>query len=420
MSDPPSSSTKGRSPAKISSARTRAEPSGADTTEADAFAQQISRVPLGQLRLDPNNPRLGLDAGKLKTQRDLVDRIVEAFGIEDVVSSIAVNGYFDAEPLVGVRQDDGTVVVVEGNRRLAACLILAGDPRGENQQRIAARHLETARENGVDPPASLPVAIFDAGSEMDFLPYLGVRHIAGSLQWGSYAKAKWIARVIEEEELELAQVSSMIGDSENICRRMLRGYYVTEQLMDEGRFDPGESHHRGRGAHTDFPFSWVYTALDRGPLRDWAGVPREPEPDPLHDAEAKERAAELFTFMFGTATVKPAIVESRQISVLAQVLPDKRGAPLLRAGRSAVEAAEELRSTEARLGDAMVRAEDALAKCVSLVSADPPSRGEARRLHDHAERIYGLAEDFLDTVEQLRSQRRRRRGAGGGRDGADG
>lgn len=96
-------------------------------------------VPLDRLLLDGDNPRFGEGSGQ-SSQADILDYIVQKFGVTDVISSLAVNGYFEAEPMVCRDLGDGDFVVAEGNRRLAACLILAGDPRASRQRSLAAQY----------------------------------------------------------------------------------------------------------------------------------------------------------------------------------------------------------------------------------------------------------------------------------------
>ena len=82
--------------------------------------RSTTMVPLGDLLLDPKNPRFGLQ-GRSASQEQILDLIVEKFGVNDVLSSLAVNGYFEAEPMVCRRLPDSEQrVVVEGNRWLAA------------------------------------------------------------------------------------------------------------------------------------------------------------------------------------------------------------------------------------------------------------------------------------------------------------
>lgn len=59
---------------------------------------------LADLLLDADNPRFGGQQVGLVDQVKVLDHIVASYGVDDVLSSLAVNGYFLAEPLVG-RED---------------------------------------------------------------------------------------------------------------------------------------------------------------------------------------------------------------------------------------------------------------------------------------------------------------------------
>src|SRR6266851_1815409 len=92
-----------------------------------ARAPVDSTSPLSKLLLDKDNPRFGFPNRATISQEEILDQIVEKFGVDDVLSSLAVNGYFKVEPLVCRRSPGDFLTVAEGNRRLAACLILSGD-----------------------------------------------------------------------------------------------------------------------------------------------------------------------------------------------------------------------------------------------------------------------------------------------------
>jgi hypothetical protein len=84
------------------------------------------------------NARLG-EAGTSASPRDLVQFLFEYDGAFEVAQSIAVAGFFPNEPLLVV-EEEGRLVVVEGNRRLAALKALK-DPhllQGPIQKRVAA------------------------------------------------------------------------------------------------------------------------------------------------------------------------------------------------------------------------------------------------------------------------------------------
>ena len=53
---------------------------------------------LEELEFDLRNPRYGAGAANIHTESEALDHIVRMFGVNDVLSSIAVNGFFDSEP----------------------------------------------------------------------------------------------------------------------------------------------------------------------------------------------------------------------------------------------------------------------------------------------------------------------------------
>lgn len=230
-------------------------------------SNSLQYITLDQLELDGDNPRLGAKAGQYKSQVEILDAVVNAFGVDNVLSSLAVNGYFAAEPLVVVQQGSGKFKVAEGNRRLASCLILSGDARARHHERRTAQYRELQDQYGTDPISEVPVQILE--DDHNLLSYLGVRHIAASQPWDSYAKAAWVAKVLREsnEGLSLEDVSSMIGDQHRTVARALEGFYVVNQLRENAHFNPDDSYRPGRGSNPAYPFSWVYTALGYGPVR---------------------------------------------------------------------------------------------------------------------------------------------------------
>ena len=93
-----------------------------------ATAGKVYDAPVEQLLLDIKNPRLASGAGG-DTQEDLLRVLWTEMAVDEVAFSIAANGFFREEPLLVIPGDEvkggkGKFIVVEGNRRLAAVLLL--------------------------------------------------------------------------------------------------------------------------------------------------------------------------------------------------------------------------------------------------------------------------------------------------------
>jgi hypothetical protein len=362
-------------------------------------AERIELMPLGQLHLDTRNPRFGGRAGKLKNETAVLDTIVDKFGVEDVLSSLAVNGFFDAEPLVGLRdKKGGGIRIVEGNRRLAACLILANDERAANQQPRGRESQALQKQHKRDPITTVPVLVFEESEWKDeLLPYLGVRHIAASQPWDSYAKAAWIAQVLENGDLTLEDVIQMIGDQHRTTPRMLEGFYFVHQLMDEARFKPGDSLRKGRGSNPDYPFSWVYTALGYSPVRRWLGLEELSEGTNEKPVPKKrlDDAEDFMTFLFGNKTKdrQAAINDSRNIADLAKAVADPARRQLLKRGKTVAEVIELTRPAQERVVSGLMDAQEALSGVLVTLSEGEIRTEQAKELIEPSKKVLTLARD---------------------------
>lgn len=317
----------------------------------------IQHISLDNLILDSNNPRFAEHISEANTQLDIVNMIVDNFGVDDVLSSISVSGYFSAEPLVCREQSDGSFLVVEGNRRLAAMLILSGSDRGRDQVKRRKKYQKIHAEH--DNPAFDPVpsiVFTEQDSNDTLLSYLGVRHIVSTKEWDSYAKAAWVSRALQSSELKLDDIAEMIGDTRGTIQRMLLGFHFVEQLKETGHFNPQNSLRKGRGSNTEYPFSWIYTILGSPPARNFMGLDSNPEnPEPVPD-EKLDNAGLVVRSMFGDSSkgVTPSIQDSRQITELAAVFNSPEKVAYLHQGKSVDEITRLTQPLSDLLGNALI------------------------------------------------------------------
>jgi hypothetical protein len=61
---------------------------------AQTKERPIEPLSLGQLKFDLQNPRYGATAANIETERDALNHIVRSFGVNDILSSLSVNGFF--------------------------------------------------------------------------------------------------------------------------------------------------------------------------------------------------------------------------------------------------------------------------------------------------------------------------------------
>ena len=353
-------------------------------------------IALANLELDEANPRFGDPVARTTSQRLVLDKIVEEFGVDDLLSSMSVNGYFSAEPIV-VRKKIGTdkYVVVEGNRRLAACLMLSGDVRAENQAQRAEKFIQLWRGHGSPKLDPIPAIVFEHGVQKNLLSYLGVRHIASSKSWDSYAKAAWVARVIKENALSVREVATMIGDQHRTIERLLQGYYVAQQLIETGEFRPEDSVRKGRGSVSAYPFSWVYTILGYSAARKFLGIENEVDVSKEKPIETDNlrKGGVLMRAMFGDSKSgkNAAVTDSRQLGTLASVIASSEKLALLEQGKSVDEIERLTQPTEDQLRGGIASARDVLSQLVARLEESPVSKLVASNFVEPSSRVRNLA-----------------------------
>lgn len=147
------------------------------------------------LDLDPNNPRLPEEV-QGGSQEDLLTYLWENDVLEELIDSYLANGYFQSEPLITLPPAKGRRTVVEGNRRLAALIILHQlQPAVDADIPLEVEEAPTEQQLKDLGLRFLPAV--EADDPNDVASFLGFRHISGLKRWGPEAKARWLFHQVE-------------------------------------------------------------------------------------------------------------------------------------------------------------------------------------------------------------------------------
>lgn len=186
----------------------------------NADEAQYVKVAVGDLRFDPQNPRLG-GAAKRKNQEQIQKHLEgPPHYALDLVGSLVENGFLPYEPLI-VRQERDKFYVIEGNRRLAAVLSILSDAQ-KYPQEVTARLQQ------------IPVLIFPErahqGDGEEVMRYLGVKHLFGFRDWPPTSKAMFLDQRVRSKR-SLEQVLKEL----NISRQEVARYLIPYRLMRAAR-----------------------------------------------------------------------------------------------------------------------------------------------------------------------------------------
>ena len=376
----------------------------------------IQNIPINNLLLDAENPRFGGNAGKSATQKFLLDSIVEKHGITDLLTSMSANGYFSAEPVVAIphhNHGQRKYTVVEGNRRLAAALILTENDRASSYKDLAERYVTSENKDRVESLIKLPVSVF-GGRNVELIAYLGAKHIRGSKPWDSYAKAHWLFELLSVScsELTIGEAARLVGDQNpNTVKRILEAYVLMQQLKNEKNYKSEHSTIGGRGSNPDYPFSWVYTAIGYENIRNWIDIDGlesttkiTADTKVLKSDKSLSNSEKLVGFLFGSSALpsrRPAVKESREIRYLNNVVTDDLSVRELENGVDAEKVWENLKPVEERLGDLFYKIKTDLETINNLIAGDELKREDM----DQFRKTGGKSLNILKTiVETLKSR----------------
>ncbi len=312
-----------------------------------------------QLLLDPGNPRLaGHDFG-LEDQDSILEWLWKNKSVNELVDSIVASGFWQHEELFAAREG-GKLVVVEGNRRLAAVKVLTD---AALRARLRLRDFGPLNPEVLTSLEKLPVLI---RPRREIWEFIGFKHVNGPQEWDSIAKAQYIYRVRQDFGVELQTIARTIGDRHDTVTRLFSGYLVLKQAQDRELFDPDDCYNK------KLPFSHLWTALGYTNVRTFLGVDSERllQPDPV-PAEKLEDLQTLLLWLFGSqkADNKPKVVrQNPDLRRLAESLGNPKGVQILRADLPLEAAFEASLGDERLFQDALIDAEQKLREAKRFVA----------------------------------------------------
>ena len=350
--------------------------------------ESIVDMAVDELLLDAQNPRLASGASG-KTQDDLLKVLWDEMAVDEVALSIAANGFFREEPLFVIPDGKGKHIVVEGNRRLAAVLLLRDETKRKKVGATDLPSLSAAQRTKLD---LLPVSVYR--NREDLWQYFGFRHINGPKPWDAFSKAQYVAEVHEKYGVPLDEIASSIGDRHTTVSRLFRGYKILEQAETSAGFNR-EDRYRNR-----FYFSHLYTAADQPEFQKFLGVDPDKslKQNPVPRGKLSE-LKEMMVWLYGSkADGKEPVVRSQNpdLNLLREVVSKKNALAGLRSGLSLERAFEIGIGDKRRFRESLTRAKEDLQQAKGTVTTGYAGEQD---LHDTIKDILAYAETIKSEME---------------------
>lgn len=359
-----------------------------------------------ELLLDPENPRLASGACG-GSQKELLKILWNEMAVDEVALSIAANGFFQEEPLFVIRPEsstngtkNGKFIVVEGNRRLAAVLLLRDDVLREELRATDLPKISTEAKARLD---FLPVSIYDDRKLL--WEYYGFRHINGPKEWDAFSKAQYVAKVHEEYGVPLDEIAKKIGDQHSTVIRLYRGNVLLRQAEEMAGFNKEDR------VRYHFSFSHLYTAVAQKEFQKFLGIDavKSLRPNPVPKIKSKlGNLYDLMVWLYGSKVKgKEPVVRSQNpdLNTLGEIINDSKAVAALRSGLTLERAYEIGIGDQRRFHEALIRAKEDLQQAKGTVTTGYAGEEAVSVLMDE---ILLIAQKIKEEMENKPSLKRRR------------
>ena len=283
----------------------------------------IQLANINDLYLDAKNPRLGRHEIEKGLSQDEVLALMEDWSLDELAVSFLESGFWPQEALIVVREPlpKSTIpalIVVEGNRRLAALKLLQRANAGLEKSSKWREYVRTAEPEQLDQLTMAPY--IEMENRRTVQGYLGFRHVTGIKEWSPAEKAQFIAHLIEDERLDYDQVRRRIGSKAPTVRQHYVAYKLLLQIEQET--DAIEV------SKVEERFSVLYRSVRTPGVQKYLllnpnAAPNESvKPVP---SERLEQLVKLTGWLFGTPKQPPVLTDSRDLDDFGKVLESDNG-----------------------------------------------------------------------------------------------
>ena len=302
----------------------------------------LDKYSVAILLLDNRNYRLEPEAIAYN-QKELCEKL-EDYDLFPIAESMADNGYFEEEPMIGIPSEDKHhIIIIEGNRRLTTIKFLT-DPTvralSKSYNKEWEKLSERVKGNNKDL-SKIPVVVHATREELDAV--VGFRHITSTLKWEPLSKARFTYDLVERNQPKnLYEIGKQVGARQDTIRNNYVAYNLYRQAKSFG-IDVSQVEEK---------FGVFYTALSNSDISTYIGLdadkPIEELKVPISNAK-KEELQNLIELLHGTAKITPVITDSRRIADLGEVLANAEARKVLVATRDMTLALKSTQTEEKSL-----------------------------------------------------------------------
>ena len=265
--------------------------------------------------LDAKNPRLGRHQTNTDLSQEEVLDLMRNWVLDELAGSYLENGFWQHEALLVVEEEldkKKCLVVVEGNRRLAALIYLR---RAINGNPISKKWGLLVENREVPGELFDRVPYIQIETRETIESFRGFRHTTGIKHWYPLEKTRYIGRLIDEQGMTYKEVALRIGNYTSIVRHHYILYRLVLQIED--------SLNGFSFQDADGQFSMLYHLLRKPAVQQYLNIDFFAEPHDTQTPVSKNRLDALAHFarwLFGTQQQPPVFIESWRVDDYGKIL----------------------------------------------------------------------------------------------------
>ena len=293
--------------------------------DTDSREGTILWLPFDRLMLDDENPRLPERLYR-QPQSEILSYLHAQGALDELAYSYRDNGFFRQEPLLVVQEsEEDAYTVVEGNRRLAALMILHGSPEADDVSfvgiELSAVRLEQLRE--------IPCVLVSDRNQIH--AFLGFRHIGGLKTWPPEAKARYLlAEVHRLVDKSFTDPFRELGRRVGSNAQGVRNPYLAIRILLHAREEFGLN----VAYVQDHRFGVWLRCMNSADIRNYVGLSQARTYQEIEQALKvinRDKLAEVLGDLKPDAGRSRAVLgDSRDVTFYGRVLADERACATLR------------------------------------------------------------------------------------------
>jgi hypothetical protein len=203
--------------------------------------KKIEKINISDLKLDLYNPRLP-KSKQGKDQKSVIEFMLLEAATLELMLAIGENDFFAGELLLVVPDinEKGKYIVIEGNRRLTAVLLLNEPELAIVKKSAISEIVEKAKFK----PTTIPCLIFNNRDEI--MKYLGFIHITGKKSWRLLEKARYLYDLSNSSNFKnhsfldsSKEIAKVIGSNSAYVKRLLISFELYKIVEDEAFYGIG-------------------------------------------------------------------------------------------------------------------------------------------------------------------------------------